>query len=121
MLMSDSMSSHVTHVNASKPVNNHQQDYSNLYLLLHAPGNKYPWTSSPNFPEPRQDMMQLLFLLTHSQRWFTLCPPKLLPLPQTPPNCSSITSSSYMAFPNPLSPTEMPNSPVDFGNPYSTP
>src|SRR3954463_7916826 len=74
------MSSHVTLANASKPVNNHQQGYSNHYLFPHAHGNKYPWISLPNFPEPRQDMMQLWFLWTHSQKWFTLFPPKLPPL-----------------------------------------
>src|SRR5690349_2360634 len=65
--------------------------------------------------------MPLWCLLIPSPRWFTSLPPRPLPQLQTPPAYSSIKSSSYMAYQNPLSPTEMPSSPASFGNQYSIP
>src|SRR5438045_6372556 len=89
------MSRPVTHANASRPVNNPQQDYCNPYPYPPRHGSKYPWISSPSSPKPRPDMMQLWSLWTPSPKWYTSLQPRPLLQLLKQPNSSLSTSSDY--------------------------
>src|SRR5436190_1192305 len=115
--MCETMSSPVTHANASRPVSRPLQDYYSPYQFQNTHGNRSPWTSSHNYLAPRQDLTPLLSLLTPSPRWSTSHPPKPQQLHQTLLDFSLITLSNSTVSPNLSSLTEMQNSLVDFGNP----
>src|SRR3954452_24294200 len=100
-MMYDNTSNPATRANGSRQANKSLVDYSNRCRSLLVPGNKSPWTSLSNSPRPKQGSTRLLYLSTHSPRWFTSHQLLPRPQPQIPPAYSSIMFSDSMAFQDP--------------------